>query len=161
MVFGFFTHQRLSNCKIWGKSVTVCGHRIWFLHRIDLTCKKEDSFLNKRLVWVYRFYNVVIACSTWQSAPFLQGLLAHGPSVTPWVTQPLEPCPLPTYPGGQLQTTPCIPVRWTQHCILVFFTEQRYICYFCIMHYKVFVAKSIHIFDRNVTKEPNLEIPGM
>lgn len=30
-----------------------------------------------------------------------------------------------------------------------------------ILQYKVFVAKSIHIFDRNVNKEPNLEIPGM
>lgn len=29
------------------------------------------------------------------------------------------------------------------------------------LNYKVFVAKSIHIFDRNVNKEPNLEIPDM
>ena len=49
---------------------------------------------------------------TWHRAPFLQGLLAQGPSVTPWVTHPLDPCPFPTYPGGQVHDTPCMPVYY-------------------------------------------------
>lgn len=52
MVSGYFTHQSLLNCKIWGKSVTMSGQR--FDINIEFITLQNHSFKNKCHIMQYK-----------------------------------------------------------------------------------------------------------